>query len=310
MTKIGDSIPLPPYEYRVLVGPTEPELFDNPQGTPVFGGVPLHYYRTFFDFGCGCGRVARQLAQQTQPPERYLGIDLHQGMIEWCQQNITPIMPQFEFQHHDVFYANFNPQSKNGKTLPFPSNDKEFSFVIAISVFTHLEEDAAAFYMKEVARIMAEDSIFVTSWFVFDKSIFPMMQTSQNALYINPVDPVNAVIFDREWIREEARKNGLKITLAAPPTMRGGQWVLIMKRLNDPDPEAAFIDDLAPIGSYYVTQKEDDVALVGHYANVEAPAEIKMPTLAAQETLGRKFRRHLRPVEKVVKRVLNHAVAF
>lgn len=308
MTKIGDSIPLPPYEYRILVGPTEPELFDNPDGAPVFGGVPLHYYRTFFDFGCGCGRVARQLAQQEQPPERYLGIDLHKGMIEWCQQNITPVMPHFEFQHHDVFYANFNPKSKNGKTLPFPAKNKEFSFVIAISVFTHLEEDIAAFYMKEAARIMTEDSVFITSWFVFDKTIFPMMQRSQNALYINPVDPANAVIFDREWIRREARKNGLKITLVGPPPIRGGQWVLVMKRLDASDPEVEFTDDVAPVGQYYDAQKEEDIALVGLSNTIEVTAEIT--PLASQETLVRKVRRHLRPVKRVVKRVLNQGVAF
>ena len=31
-----------------------------------------------------------------------------------------------------------------------------------------------------------------------------MMQDFQNALYINDVDPTNAVIFDREWLRREA----------------------------------------------------------------------------------------------------------
>ena len=33
-----------------------------------------------------------------------------------------------------------------------------------------------------------------------------MMQDFQNALYINDVDPSNAVIFDREWLRREARR--------------------------------------------------------------------------------------------------------
>jgi SAM-dependent methyltransferase len=294
MSKIGDLIPIPPYEYRVLVGPTDTALFDNPEGKPVFGAVPLHYYRTFFDFGCGCGRVARQLAQQEQPPERYLGIDLHKGMIEWCQQNITPVMSQFEFQHHDVLYVSFNPESKNGKTLPFPAQDKEFSFVTAISVFTHLEEEDAKFYLKECARIMANDSIFVTSWFLFDKTTFPMMQASQNALYINPSDPANAVIFDQEWLREEAHKHGLKIIMAAPPAIRGGQWVLIMKHLDDPAKEVSFKDDLAPLGHYYDTPKP--------YAAID--------TLPPSETLVRKVRRHLRPVKRVARRMLNHAMIF
>lgn len=285
--KVGDSIPLPPYEYRILVGPTEPEAFDNPEGKLIFEGIAPHYYQKFFDFGCGCGRVARQLAQQTSPPARYLGIDLHKGMIEWCQQNITPVMPQFEFEHHDVFYIGFNPTSKKGKTDRFPAKKGEFSFVLAISVFTHLEQKSAEFYLKETARIMASDSVFVSSWFLFDKVFFPMMHTSQNALYVNPDDPANAVIFDQGWVREEAQKNGLKIVTVVPPPVRGGQWTLVMKQWDDPTPEVAFVEDLAPFGRYYDAHKEHEINSRNY------------------ETFVQRVRVYLRPVKRFVKKIIN-----
>ena len=39
-----------------------------------------------------------------------------------------------------------------------------------------------------------------------------MMQDFQNALYINDVDPSNAVIFDREWLRRRSETPGSRST--------------------------------------------------------------------------------------------------
>jgi SAM-dependent methyltransferase len=98
------NIPMPPLEMRRMVGPTDPEDFDNPSGEPIYAGfgLPLDAYDSVFDFGCGCGRVARQLLQQNPRPRRYVGIDAHRGMIDWCRENLSPIDPNFQFFHHDV----------------------------------------------------------------------------------------------------------------------------------------------------------------------------------------------------------------
>ena len=72
----GD-LPIPPLELRELVGPTDPALFDNPDGNLVVPGLAPEAFSSVLDFGCGCGRLARQLIQQHPQPEIYLGIDLH-----------------------------------------------------------------------------------------------------------------------------------------------------------------------------------------------------------------------------------------
>jgi trans-aconitate methyltransferase len=94
---------------RALVGPTDAAAFDNPTRKPVYDWIERERYRRVLDFGCGGGRIARQLGQQDPTPERYVGLDLHRGMIECCRQNLAPRLEGFSFEHHDVFNVAFNP---------------------------------------------------------------------------------------------------------------------------------------------------------------------------------------------------------
>ena len=119
-----EALPYPPLEMRQLVGPTDLSAFDNPDGKLVFNYVEFlqepAVYERVFDFGCGCGRIARQLMLQRPTPQRYVGIDLHAGMIRWCQRNLQPAGLPFTFLHHNVYNANFNREPIDRWTAPFP----------------------------------------------------------------------------------------------------------------------------------------------------------------------------------------------
>jgi len=214
---------------RQLVGRTDERDFDNSSGAPVILGIDPGLYRSVMDFGCGCGRLARQLIQQRPRPERYEGIDLHPGMIAWCQENLASRAHGFTFHHHDVFYEAFNPGPDKPLWRPFPFGDGGFSLVIALSVFTHLTQDQSERYLAEVARVLAPDGLFVSTFFVFDKRDFPMMQEAQNTLFINQFDVRNAVIYDRRWLSRAAGAAGLTICTATPPQVRGFHWRIYMK---------------------------------------------------------------------------------
>jgi SAM-dependent methyltransferase len=224
-------LPIPPLEMRALVGQTEPGGFDNPAGAPIFDFVDPSVFRSVFDFGCGCGRLARQLIQQQPRPERYLGIDLHAGMIAWCQRNLAPNTRGFQFEHHDVYNYHFNPGREKPVILPVPAEDDAFSLVTAWSVFTHLNEGQAVHYLHELARVLAPGGVFHSTWFLFDKSDgFPMMTEGQNVLYVSDLDPSAAAIFDRSWVRTTAAEVGLVIYQVWPvrPAARGFQWHVLM----------------------------------------------------------------------------------
>jgi SAM-dependent methyltransferase len=244
----GEELPIPPPKMRQLVGPTDEESFDNPDGGLVYPYLPVEAYERVFDFGCGCGRIARQLIQQNPRPKRYVGVDLHRGMVRWCQRNLAPHAPGFEFHHHDVFNLSFNPGEEKPRTAPFPVEGHSFTLVEAHSVFTHLTQDTAGYYMREVARVLAPGGILRSSWFLLDKSEFPVMQPDHNALYLCYLDPTAAVIFDRGWVRQTAGEAGLTIFEVIPPAVRNHQWVLLLGPSRPGLREADFPPDLAPPG--------------------------------------------------------------
>ena len=224
---LGVTLPLPRVEMRELVGPTDLEAFDQPVGEPVFPTIDAEQYAFVFDFGCGCGRVARKLAVAAAPmPDRYVGIDLHRGMIQWANENLAPQLPQFSFEHHDVFNPGFNPDPQLPLAAPFPVDSASVTLLIAWSVFTHLAQSQAEYYLDEVARVLRPDGVMAATWFLFDKANFPMMQDFQNALYINDRDVTNAVIFDREWLLGALEARDLRIRAATPPEVRGFQWMM------------------------------------------------------------------------------------
>jgi len=218
------ELPLPPARMRALVGETNPTSYDNPDGAPLFPYMDDAQYEAVLDFGCGCGRLARQFIQQRPRPKRYIGVDLHAGMIAWCNENLAPAAEGFEFHHHDIRNAGLNPGADKPSVLPLPAEDDSVTLAVGWSVFTHILEVEAEHYLHEISRVLRPGGRFTGTFFLFEKAAFPMLQDFQNALYINPDDPTNAVIFDRDWLRRAAQRAGLVIARAEPPDVRGFHW--------------------------------------------------------------------------------------
>ena len=226
------TLPLPPEAMRGRVGPTDPRAFDNSSGTPIYDrfSLPLEAYGAVFDFGCGCGRLARQLLQQTPRPRRYVGIDTHRGMIDWCRANLSPVDRNFQFHHHDVYSPSYAPENSLRLAAPFPVEDRAFSLVLAHSVFTHLYQEQTDYYLHEVARILGPGGLAFTSWFLFDRKSFPFLPDGQACLFTDETAPSEAVIYDRGWLIEAVRRAGLGVWRTEPPVVPGHQWTVFLTR--------------------------------------------------------------------------------
>ena len=227
------AIPLPPIELRRMVTNLDSE-FDHPNGELVYPDLAAEVCDAVFDFGCGCGRIARKLLQQDPRPRRYVGIDVHRQMIDWCTDNLSRVEPAFQFCHHDVYSPGYGRDNSYRLAEAFPVGDQEFSLVVAASVFTHLYKQQAKFYLYEIARILRRGGIAVTSWFFFDRDSFPFLREGPHCLYVSEVDPTTAVIYDRRWFVETIRRCGLGVRSTILPRVAGQAWgVYLEKRSPD-----------------------------------------------------------------------------
>lgn len=186
---------------RGLVSPvTDDSYYDNPRGDYVWGPLDLsplqagQAYESIFDFGCGCGREARQLLLQSDRPRSYVGVDVNPEMIAWCQANLT--RDGFSFHHHDVWSPVYAPGNSKRRVLPIRHLGSGFTMIEANSVFTHLHADQTEFYLREMRSMLAPLGLIRATWFLFNKKCFPMMNEHQNTIFVDEFDTTSAVYYD------------------------------------------------------------------------------------------------------------------
>jgi SAM-dependent methyltransferase len=136
---------LPPARLRVRVaGTADPKWFlESGRLTAETIGDVLERHgaeRGLLDFGCGCGRVIRHWRGR----EDLHGCDRDAGAIRWCREHLP--------------FARF---AQHGPEPPLPYEDARFGAVSAVSVFTHLPEQAQAPWRDELRRILGPDGLLV-----------------------------------------------------------------------------------------------------------------------------------------------------
>ena len=242
MTASIQTLPMPPLALRQLVGATEDHFYDNPSGAPLLD-LPAETYDSVLDFGCGCGRLARQLIQQKPRPRRYVGIDLTAAWSSGAATTWRP-MPRGSSSTTRTCTTRGSTPGAGGRRFPSLAQPS-VSLMLAWSVFTHVNEAAATYYL-ETARVLRPDGVPMSTWFLFDKADFPMMQEFQNALFINDIDPTNAVIFDKAWLRATTAKHGLFLQRIVAPEAKGYQWQIWIAPRRPDSVDAEFPPDVAP----------------------------------------------------------------
>lgn len=139
----ADGAPVPPAQLRVRIGPSHADLrtfveSGEHHATLVRELVARHgetpeTLAPILDFGCGCGRVARQW--HTSEVDLH-GCDVNQRMIDWCRDNLR---------------GSF---ATNMVEPPLPYGASTFGLVYAFSVFTHLPELLQQRWVDELQRVL------------------------------------------------------------------------------------------------------------------------------------------------------------
>ena len=148
-----DGLPLPPARLRTLVAGTPGPGWFLESGRIAANtirealarhGVTLDTANRMLDFGCGCGRVIRHFRDLDRVELH--GSDYNRELVEWCHRNLP--------------FARF---AVNGGAPPTTYEDESFDVVYALSVVTHLPEDRALAWVRELERVLRPAAILILS---------------------------------------------------------------------------------------------------------------------------------------------------
>jgi SAM-dependent methyltransferase len=140
-----DNLPIPsPYLIWLVVGSSDVQAFlesgsihafDLIQHTLEKNGITMNHFEAILDFGCGCGRIMRYW-KNLKYVQLY-GSDYNPILIRWCRHHL----PFAQFEVNDL-------------PPPLSFSDKQFDFVYARSIFTHLSQNLQFAWLDELWRVL------------------------------------------------------------------------------------------------------------------------------------------------------------
>lgn len=118
------------------------------------------------DFGCGWGRHIRAFLKDFPAPN-ITGVDIDPDNISLCRE----LLPGMSFV-----------LSKEGAQLPVESDSQDL--ILSFSVFSHINEESAQFWLRELGRVLKPGgSMVVTSWGRSLFEVFERKRTTGQTLY-------------------------------------------------------------------------------------------------------------------------------
>jgi SAM-dependent methyltransferase len=147
---VDHGLPVPPPALRVkVVGHVDARVFlTGGRDANVMirealsrGGTQVEGLERVLDWGCGCGRIARWWSDLSHA--EIDACDYNKELVEWVVGNL----PFVRARTNDI-----HP--------PLPYHPGRFDLAYAISVFTHLTDELASAWMREIHRVLAPGGSF------------------------------------------------------------------------------------------------------------------------------------------------------
>ncbi len=117
------------------------------------------------DVGCGTGLLAVASEPFLGDEGRYLGIDVSRADVEFCRAHYPA--PAFSFQLLEARNAAYAPE-RPLERRPWEVADETIDLATALSVWTHLAEEDALFYFRELDRVLRPGGRAIVTCFLLD----------------------------------------------------------------------------------------------------------------------------------------------
>ena len=174
------------------------------------------------DVGCGCGLMALYLKNYLDASGSYVGLDIHQPSISWCQKKISTERSNFHFAHIDVRSLAYNANGKHSaETYQFPYDGHSFDVILLKSVFTHLRPPEVKNYLSEVSRLLTVKGRCLATFFLLNEGQKLLAQDGKGTLafnfgqgpwrYVYENSPESAAAYEESYVLELLKENDLKL---------------------------------------------------------------------------------------------------
>lgn len=217
---------IPPEALRVGVGPfSDPELFLDSALELIELATNLVELRPddrALDVGCGCGRVALPLQAFLSESGSYVGFDLNEEYVNWCEANIAKDDDRFSFHHIDLISSSYNPAgTKSAADFVFPEIGA-IDVAILSSVITHMYPPEIEQYVQNLAKVTVQGGrCMISALLMNDKAkravrekttIFNFdHRVGESCWTFNEENPLDGISCDEQWLCELFYKHGFEI---------------------------------------------------------------------------------------------------
>jgi SAM-dependent methyltransferase len=149
---------------------------------------PLRAGHDVLEVGCGVGRDAIPLTRLLGDGSSYIGIDVSEPSIAWCQRHITPRYANFDFHHLNIRSEFYNPGGTlSARQVRLPARTGSIDRIILQSVFTHMFESDITHFLREFRRVLRRGGRVFASFFVLgEESVQLSMATPGVLKFLHP----------------------------------------------------------------------------------------------------------------------------
>lgn len=144
--------------------------------TIIYQNLPNKTGNKILDIGSGTGLLAIA-CEPFIHDGIYTGLDVMKSDIDYCKNHYKE--PFYHFIHFDVYNATYAANQSTEKKK-WPIEDECYDLVTALSVWTHLKEDDAIFYFKEISRVLKKQGKAIITFFVLDDAYQNTLQKREN----------------------------------------------------------------------------------------------------------------------------------
>lgn len=188
---------------------------------------------TVLDAGCGAGAMVPQLLRRLGADGRYVGFDVHAPSIRWCRRRYASD-PRLRFELADVASAYGSSRGTPASRYAFPVEDGGAELILAKSLFTHLNREDAAHYLRETRRALAPGRAAVVTAFLFDETgpamalvrrEFPFDDGRGRIRFRSRLRPTAAIAYSRDEFYALVEEAGLRVQWLRPGFFPGASPV-------------------------------------------------------------------------------------